>query len=362
MPVPVPVPAVAAAPTKALNIRMASRMIRLRSAVTLCGSLRTTLLLFAYFALSIAYYYFNQESSEWWLALPLFLFALNLLCAITTNAAFRQRLPLLVFHLGLLMILLLVGVGRLTYLKGEVEVTEGEQMPAGLSRYRSGVLHELNEAGIGFQLEHFDIEFDEYQYKRFIRSSVKWRDESGREMRYTIADMEPLIQSGYRFYSTKHKGFAPIFLWQPEDGAPQLGTIHLPAYPENEFNQSKEWQIPGTTQTVWAMLQFDETIITVGAPSKFRIPNQHTLIVRHDAQRAELQPGQQIEVAGGQLTYKGLRTWMGFVVFYDWTLPWLLAASLFTVLALAWHYWRCINARPWQAEGAGEPQPGTIKS
>ncbi len=324
-------------------------MSTFHSALRVLGGLRVTLYLFGYFATSIAYYYFNKDSSEWWLATPLFLLVVNLFTATLTNPAFRQKQHLFTFHVGLMAILLLIAIGRLTYLKGEVEVTEGEQMPSQLSHYQSGLLHELKDKEIGFQLNNFNIEFDESQRKRFIRSHVQWSNKSGEVMQYTIADLQPLIQSGYRFYSTKHKGFAPVFLWQPTDGTDsQLGAIHLPAYPENEFNQSQEWNIPGTSHTVWALLQFDEKIITPGVVSKFRIPEKHTLIIRHNNQRTPLTPGEGMQFPEGRLTYKELRTWMGFVVFYDWTLPWLLAACFFSVIALAWHYWQKISATPWE--------------
>jgi cytochrome c biogenesis protein len=41
---------------------------------------------------------------------------------------------------------------------------------------------------------------------------------------------------------------------------------------------------------------------------------------------------------------------MGYSVFYDWTMPWLLAACTLAVLALGWHFWSKFSVRPWQAE------------
>ena len=69
-----------------------------------------------------------------------------------------------------------------------------------------------------------------------------------------------------------------------------------------------------------------------------------------DRLRYELHPGQSLDLAGGRLTYKELRTWMGYTVFYDWTLPWLFAAGLIAVLSLGWHYWRKFATRPWLEE------------
>ncbi len=326
-------------------------MLQLRTMLALAASLYTTLWLFALLAVAVAYFSFSGRiGSEAWVAVPLFLLAANLLAAVLTKPAFRQKPPLLAFHLGLLVLLLLVAAGRLTYLRGEVEVTEGEPLPQ-LTRYRSGIFHHIDERAIGFTLDRFDIEFDTNQRKRFIRSEVHWRNAQGNEERYTIADMEPLIQGGYRFYSTRHKGFAPIFHWQPDgEKVGQIGAIHLPSYPEHQHNQAQEWTLPTSGTPVWAMLQFDEVIITPGQVSKFRSPSDHFLVVRSGDVRAELRMGESVHLPGGKLTYRELRTWMGFVVFHDWTMPWLLVTTLFCVLSLGWHYWRKFAAKPWLQE------------
>ena len=44
-----------------------------------------------------------------------------------------------------------------------------------------------------------------------------------------------------------------------------------------------------------------------------------------------------------------LRGWMGYKVFYDWTMHWLLAAGTLAVASLGVHFWRKYAARPWDA-------------
>ena len=61
---------------------------------------------------------------------------------------------------------------------------------------------------------------------------------------------------------------------------------------------------------------------------------------------AVLQPGQQFRLPGGQLRYVEPRMWMGYELFYDPTLPWLVAAALLAVVALAWHFWEKLWSRP----------------
>ncbi len=51
-------------------------------------------------------------------------------------------------------------------------------------------------------------------------------------------------------------------------------------------------------------------------------------------------------IAGGELHYVGLRTWMGYKAAYDPVVSWLLAAALVAVLALVAHYAIKFRRRP----------------
>jgi cytochrome c biogenesis protein len=68
--------------------------------------------------------------------------------------------------------------------------------------------------------------------------------------------------------------------------------------------------------------------------------------VRSGDVEAELVPGQSVPIAGGELRYVGLRTWMGYKVAYDPVVSWLLAAALVAVLALVAHYAIKFRRRP----------------
>ncbi|HEX9178887.1 MAG TPA: hypothetical protein VF859_00710, partial [Burkholderiales bacterium] len=155
---------------------------------------------------------------------------------------------------------------------------------------------------------------------------------------------------GYRFYTSHNKGFAPTFLWLPDSGAePILGAIHLPSYPIHEYSQALEWEPPGSGVTLWTGLQFDEVILDPEKPSEFRLPKTHRLVVRHGEDRREMRAGDRLNLPGGALEYQGLRSWMGYTVFYDWTLPWLFAACALAVASLAVHFWGKFAAKPWDA-------------
>ena len=76
-------------------------------------------------------------------------------------------------------------------------------------------------------------------------------------------------------------------------------------------------------------------------------------MVRVGEERRELKLGESLRLAEGVLVYNGLRSWMGYTVFYDFTLPWLLAACVLAVVSLAWHFLSRFSARPWDKSATG---------
>ena len=56
-----------------------------------------------------------------------------------------------------------------------------------------------------------------------------------------------------------------------------------------------------------------------------------------------------LEFPEGRLTFVGLRSWMGYNVFYDWTLPWLAATVCVAVVSLGWHFMSKFKRKAWDA-------------
>jgi hypothetical protein len=313
------------------------------------ASLRLTLAAIVALGAGVLASYSGAVDGTWGLAAPLGLLAANLGAATLTNAAFRRQAPLLVFHLALLAIALLAAAGRLTYLKGRLELSTGETFGGELSQSDRGPLHASRLAAAAFTNEGFTIGYSAGVRRDETKNAVAWTDGSGRVQRAVIGDQQPLVLAGYRFYTSPNKGYAPVFAWQPKGGAPRLGTIHLPAYPAHEYRQALDWTLPGSDVSLWTMLQFDDVILDPSQPSQFRLPERHTVVVRIGEDRRVLVPGERIDLPQGTLTYQGLTTWMGYSVFYDWTLPWLLAACVLAAASLAWHFWAKFAAQPWDA-------------
>ena len=319
------------------------------------GSLRITLVILPMLAAGVLLAYEGpaQEYATWALVLPLTLLAGNLMAAIATHPAFRRQGALLVFHLALLALVLLVAASRLCYLKGTAEVLSGGEF-AGLKEREAGPWHRDRTADLRFESSGFTIAYKSGLRRAGTHNRVRWRDGSGLPHEQTVGDQEPLVLDGYRFYTTHHKGFAPVFAWNSGKGPTEVGSVHLPAYPEHEHRQWNEWHPPGLGQPVWIQLVIEETLLDPSGPTEFRVPAGHHLVIRHGDRRLELRPGESANIGGGELRYVELRTWMGYAVFHDWTVPWLLATCALAVLSLAWHV-RCKHfSRPWRPDDHGE--------
>jgi hypothetical protein len=301
------------------------------------GSQRTALVCMALFAGVVVVGLVRGATATLALGLAIGLLAINLLAALLVHPAFRRQLPLLVSHLALLALVLLLALGRMTALDGHFELTQGLGFDGKLIESSAGRWHRDGLAGLEFRNEGFEIDYSPRRQRDATRNRVTWRDADATPHTAVIGDHRPLVLDGYRFYTSPNKGFAPLLTWRPRQGEAVTGAVHLPSFPMNELRQSREWALPDG-RSVWVMLQFDETLIDPNTHTKFKLPESHRLVLRMDKQRAELAPGESIALDGGTLVYEGLRTWMGYRVSYDWTLPWLLAAALLAALSLAWHY------------------------
>ena len=299
-------------------------------------------------AASVAVYKFDHSAAPW-LAVPLLLLASNLMASVATNGLFRRQMPLLVFHLALIALVLLAAAGQLSYLKGQAEVTEGAAFE-GLKGRDSGPLHGGRLDQLHFINDGFEISYMPGPVMDRNVNQVRWQSGDGREHVGQIEDNQPLVLLGYRIYPTSNKGFAPVFVWHAKNQQPLLAAVHLPSFPANATSQAQTWRPEGATADIWVMLTVDENLIPSDRASRFRLPDERKIVLRQRDVRYELQPGDRLALPDGTLEYRELRTWMGYRVFYDWTIPWMLAACAVAILSMAWHFWRKFASDPWNAE------------
>lgn len=317
------------------------------------GSTRLALALMGLLALAAVAASRDAFSAGWLLAVPLGLLALNLACAVATHASFRAQPALLAFHLALLAVVVLAAAGRLTYLKGTLELSDDEEFTGTLNSREQGPLHGDAIERVSFTQRGFVVHYEPGMKRAQTLARIAWRDARGALREAVVGDDTPLRLAGYRFYTTPNKGFAPEFVWQgARGGAPARGTVHLPSFPAQLASQQQEWTPPGGSQALQTRLELEAPLVDLERPWVLRAPVAHALAVSSGAQRVVLRPGESHAFAEGTLHYLGLRMWMGYSVFYDWTLPWLFAAAVLAALALGAHYVARFRGEPWQVPGA----------
>ncbi len=327
------------------------------------GSTRLALVGMFLLAIGAALSYDNPaETPVWVLVVPLAFLAVNLLAAIATNPRINRRGGLLVFHLGLLAIIVLAGVGRLTHFDAQLEITEGTPFsPSDLTNLEKGPLHSGALQQLAFVQGSFTVDYSSGMVRGLTHSQVLIPDgqanASGGGQGWqtkVVGDDRPLILEGYRFYTTFNKGFAPILTWIPEQGEAISGTIHMPPYPLFEYKQDSSWTPPnGQEIKFWLRLKTglreDAAWVLNGKTAT------GVLVVNTGEQRVELEPGQNVQLPGGNLRYDRLTTWMGYKVFYDPTLHWLFGAALIAITGLATHFWLKVGVRVPSSHAAGSP-------
>jgi hypothetical protein len=302
------------------------------------ASSRLTVAGFALLAAGTLGSYDRPEAPATAIVLPLALLAVNLAAAILVRPALRRG-GLGLFHVALLALLLLAGVGRLTHFDGRVEVAEGAFFdPAQVEVTGRGTWHGSAWKDLQFRQGSYEVDYAAGVKRSHTRSHV-WVDGESSAVLRVVGDDTPLILNGYRFYTTHNKGFAPQLSWQPESGEPVQGLINMPSYPLFDWKQENSWTAPdGMALRFW--LRIEQPLPDRSAWTLVPKDMPAVLVVEAAGVRHELRPGQSIALPGATLRYDRLSGWMGYRIFYDPTLVPMLIASLLGVLGLGWHLWR----------------------
>ena len=296
------------------------------------ASPRLTLIGLIWVGIAVIAHYQLPGLPSWQLALPFAALASNLAAALLVKPALRASAGLFVFHVSLLGVMLLAGWGRLKHFDGRVEVVEGQAFSdarAEITRYGAWHRNRLNE--IEFIQGPYTIDYRPGLKRSHTRSEV-YSDDG----RAVVGDIDPLVLSGYRFYTTHNKGFALVVTWMPAAGQTETGAIHLPSFPMNDWRQESTWKPSGGPNLKWVL----DPGIKLDFQQAWKLDSRQlkpVLKIQGKDQAIELKPGQSASVPGGSIRFEAVRGWMGYRIFYDPTLPWLLACAIVSVLALAWH-------------------------
>ena len=269
-----------------------------------------------------------------WLVLPLALLALNLLAAILVNRTFRHQSALLVFHVGLLGVLILVAAGVLVRFDGQIELVEGERFdPAGVKAMSRGWLHPRRVQNVEFSQGPIEVRYVSGLRRDTTHSTLKLSDEGNS---YTFGDRQGFSSHGYRFMTTPNKGFSVLLRWEDVDGNEGLGAVNFPSYPEFEWKQQNEWTTPSGEQLT---LELDlKNSVPEDSAWVLNSDVEFELLVRNEeGETLALARGDSLSIAGGRMTVADLRLWMGYRIDYDPFLSWLLAAAFLSLGALTVH-------------------------
>ena len=311
------------------------------------ASTRLTLVGMVLLAVGAGLSYDNPATtSVWALVAPLGFLALNLFAAILVQPGINRRGGLLLFHIGLLSICILAAIGRLTFYEAHVEMVAGEPFAAAtVIEPRQGPWHSGELEAIQFVQGPYTVEYGAQLRRGPTRSQVAIPDGRGGWTEQVVGDDTPLLINGYRFYTSFNKGFAPLLTWTPDGGEPVTGTVHMPSYPLFEYKQDNRWTPPGGEEIkFWLRLETGYTLDQPWVLDGRKATG--VLVVNSGEQRLELQPGDEVQLAGGRLRYEALNSWLGYKIFYDPTLKWLFIAAILAVVGLARHYWSKFSDQP----------------
>jgi cytochrome c biogenesis protein len=316
------------------------------------GSLKLTLPLMAALLAAVVGTYRFGLVSIWWTVAPTLLLTLNLAAAIIANPRFRRQAGLLVFHVALLSLLLFAAYGQLASLTGRVEIAQGQAFSPELVMVQSrGPWHDLSRLeGIHFIQGSLQVDYAPQLLRGGTRSTV-YRDEDVATA-VVVGDNVPLTQHGYRFYTTPNKGLAAVLVVQQRvGGAAQLGTVHFPSYPLRDWDQQVSWTVPGGTP-LQLTLEIDRRPDLSGhwTLDDSLLRGARLALQGADGERQLLVPGDTAKVGEQVVKLEALRLWLGYEVFYNPALSWMLAAALVAVLGLGWHFWAKLWSKPLSTE------------
>ncbi len=278
------------------------------------------------------------DASIPWLVLPLSLLALNLFAALLVRHAFRHQAALLLFHVGLMAVLILVAVGVLVRFDGSVEVIEGEAFNASAVTVRgAGWLHPDRLDRVRFAQGPLEIHYASGFQRGTTHSRVVVEREGNTVVQRDIGDRQGFMSHGYRFMTTFNKGYSVLVLWRGSGGEEAIGAVNFPSYPSFDWKQVNGWTTPAGESLTFE-LKLAERVPDDSAWTLSSGNVAYEVGVAGDAgEERAIGPGRPVAVKGGDIKILDLRLWMGYRIDYNPLLPWILTAAFLSLGALAVH-------------------------
>lgn len=273
---------------------------------------------------------------------PLVILVTNLFAALLTNRSFRSQAGLLVFHIGLLLVFAFIGLTVLMRYDGHAEVLQGTAFDAGrVETVEEGWWHVNRLAGIELYQGEVRINYLPGLNRQDTHSMVEYRAKSGELRRMTLGDTRTARVNGYRIAATFNKGFAILLQWAGADGTEIIGAVHMPSFPEHDWNQVNTWITPAGQQ-VELELDFDHPVSSTASKWTFGATSM-PYAVRVSAEGGPtrtIREGESVKLKNGVVRAVDLRVWMAYQIEYLPFLPWMFAAAVLAILGLVVHFAR----------------------
>lgn len=303
------------------------------------ASLKLTLAGMSGLAAGVLVSYRDEGASVMWLVAPLLLMAVNLLCALMVNPSFRQYPALFIFHVCLLAVVLLSAWGQMTSLEGRVELVVGQSFTPETARLdRQGDWHPRERlASVDFVQGPFRVEYASGLKRGRTENQVFINAGMPGQRTEVFGDNIPFRHAGYRFYTTSNKGFAAVLVWTGNNGEVQRGAVHFPSYPLHDWNQVNRWTSPRGEQIELRLhlpdkLAHDRDWVLSSADTGV------SLAISLNGRSVVMEKGIPVSTGNGTLQLEDISMWMGYEIFYNPVLPWLLVAAIIGVLSMARYF------------------------
>ncbi len=321
-----------------IQMLVSVRIVMMKNFINQLASLQVTLAGLFVFALGLAVISLEYNNATLAISPGFAILLVNLICAILIKEKINRNPALLIFHLSLLSLMCLIIASRLTYMKGWLQVNEGEKFTQMSGILHQGIFHSNPLQTLNFQQLNFKTTIQDgrrIKTQSFIRQAQS-------EKPFIIQDQTPMTIGAYQFTLSSHIGYSLLLNWQSDFNYVE-GSIKLPAYSRYRI-LSQTWTIPNTELELELHLEMDNQSEMRG---HFKQLKDYQLLIFYQNREIILKKGESYQFEQGRLSFYGLKRWIGYDVFYDWTIPWLLATCLLAIGSLALFLWQKNNSIKW---------------
>ena len=280
------------------------------------------------------------------LALGYVLLVVNLVFAILVREKIKSSPFLLLFHIALLLMLLAIGFSRLTYFKGWVEISPNMPITEPTGVISKGPWHPNAFKNTRVTLAGFSAR---YAADGRYQATDSLLLVGAKEKRVFVSDAKTANILGYQFTRSFNIGFALSFVWMANDGTLVQGLSHFPsmtAYPET---QGLELDLPLLQKPLWVGLDVQSDRLSYFSP-EFRVPKAYRFELMASNGRHDVRVGETVDLPEGAIKIMALVPWVGYELYYDPSIYFLLFSALIGVFALAVFLWQRQTTSSWILE------------